>query len=79
MVDDLPFELLCPPTSNFEISWRCVWELVGFSQSKVVLEGSFYVGLDFFPVRYEFEVEWFRLIVDLSAPFTCGDCSRPER
>ena len=77
MVDDLPFELFRPSTSNLEISRRCIWELVGFPWSEVKLEGSFYVGLDFLPVRDEFEVERFRLIVDLSAPFTRGDCSRP--
>ena len=79
VVNDLPLEFLCPPASNFEVGRRSVWEPVGFPWSEVVLEGPLYVGLDLLSVSDVFEVEWFRLIVDPSAPFTRGDCGRPER
>ena len=42
MVNDLPFKFLGPPAPNLEVSWGCVWELVGFPRSEVVLEGPPY-------------------------------------
>ena len=79
VVNDLPFKFLGPSTSNLEVSWGCVWELVGFPRSEVVLEGPPDVGLGFLPFCDVFEVEGFRLIVDPSAPLPRRNCCCPER
>ena len=78
VVEDFPVKGLGPATGNLSVCWWCQWETVEFAQSKVILKSPFDVSLDGFPVSFVFVIEWFRLVVDWTSPFSNGNSGGPK-